>query len=542
MVTRTQLLPFLAGAGVVALFATSMVAVSQAQRAGQEAERAEQLEARVAALEAEVETLEGEVERLESRGGLDAVLDDLLGGLLGGDTGQLDDLLGGLLGGDTGQLGDLGDLGGLLDGLLGDGGGFAELFGTGGVPGADCLTPTGGDGLAGMLGGLLGPGDSTASDDLDDVIAEVTSQTEQLRELTFDEPVDIDLLDDDALRADLDRALHAQHDPQASAVRTATLTALRAIPPDTDLDAVQRELLDGQVAGYYVPDERRLVVRSDGERLSPLDRVVLSHELQHAVADQALGLPPLDELDADAALAALSLVEGDATLTMNLWALQHLSLTDQLSMLGAGDLQVQQEALAATPHHLRRGLLFPYTTGLDLVCELWLEGGWSAVDAAYGDLPATSAGVLWPDRAGEPAAPAPELTAPTDAEEATTDTFGAAELLWLLEAPADDPDRTLDDPLARAAAWAGGEVTVWDTVDGPVVGVALRDRQQGDPALCGTVTRWAVAATGATPDRHDGRTEVSDDRGTLVVACDADAVRVGAASTTERARGVVAAP
>lgn len=516
MPTRTPALSALIGLVIVALVASSAAAVVQLRRTTVERERAQQLAADVARLEAEVADLR---DRLASgSGGGGGPLD----GLLGGDLGDLGGLLDGLLDGDLGGL-----LGGDLGGLLG-----------GGIPGVRCLTPTsdpGGTGglgglFDGLLDGLLG-GRSTTPTEPDALVDHLSTQVVELRSLDFATSVTVDFLDDDALSKELTELFDDELDRDRLAYEAAVLKALRAIPADADLEGLSRELLDGQVAGFYEPETGRLVVRVADEGLRPIDRVTIVHELGHALVDQAIGLPALDEdVDYDATLARLAVVEGDATLLMNHWTVQHLSLMDQLGAVSGSDLEEAQAQLDAFPHHLQRELMFPYTDGLDLVCDVWLTGGWAAVDALYDDLPTTSAGVLFPARAGEAPAAPPALVAPTGGEELLVDTFGAAPLSWLFEAPGGEVARALDRPVERAAAWAGGEVRLWNVGGRAVVGLALRDRSAGDPPLCASVTDWYAAAAPPAASRSttgDATTFTHGDGSGVVVTCTGDEVRVG---------------
>jgi hypothetical protein len=517
--------PFLAGVTLLALVVASVGWVTQAQRTSEAEARADALEEEVHALRAEVARLEAEVEAA-STGGMEAALGELLAGpagrmlgemlsdgelerLLSGLLGErdvaelLEDLLGGrdlegLLGGRS--LGDLlgratahGDTSDVdvLGGLLGDG----EVL-AGGIPGASCLTGT----APGGLGGLLGGGATDLPDEPEDLVDVVAAQVAQLRELGWTDDVEVDFVDGRELGGRLDELLDdadAEHD---LAAQERLLTALGAIPADTDLERLRRDLLDDQVAGYYAPEDGELVVRvPDDGSIRPLDRVTLAHELTHALADQALGLPELDAApyadDADAALGALAVIEGDATLLMQRWSTRHLSLADQLLGLLGADVVGAQAMFATVPHHLQQELLFPYTAGLDYVCAIHREGGWAAVDAAYEQPPATSLEILRPDLDGFSAATPPALAPPADGEEVLAATFGAAPLQWLFEAPGGDPARGLETPAARATAWGGGEVRVWE-IGGEgrtATGLTLVDRGEGPP-LCDSVTRWHAAA------------------------------------------------
>jgi hypothetical protein len=512
MASRTPLIAAVVAIVVLALAGGTVASLLEARRASAEA----------AELRERVAELEKEVAELEAAGG----------------SGPLDGLLDGLLGDSDG---------GLLDGLLGGGDLDALRSGTAGeVAGARCLTPGAGDGggeggpFEGLLDGLLGGGDDApVPDDPDALVDHVAGQVEDLRELTFTDEVDVRFLDDAELRDELDRVLEDQLDSDELAARTDALVALRALPPGSDLVELQRDLLDGQVAGYYAPEDGDLVVRTPEGRIRTIDRITLAHELDHALVDQNVGLPDLDG-DDDATLAELAVVEGDATLLMHLWTLEHLPLRDQVGLLGAGDLAGQQEQLASFPHHLQRELLFPYTAGLELVCDRWLEGGWSAVDDAYADPPRTTAGVLDPSRADESPERPPALSGPDGATAVWRDSFGAAPLSWLFEAPGGDPEAALDEPVSRALAWRGGEVRTW-TLDGDTVaGLALAADPDADHGLCGSVRDWLDAALPeATIDEVGADLRAEGDGPPTVVRCDEEGVRVGVGPTVEVATAVL---
>jgi hypothetical protein len=159
-----------------------------------------------------------------------------------------------------------------------------------------------------------------------------------------------------------------------------------------------------QVAGFYDPETGEMVVgRATTGPLDGATRMILAHELDHALTDQVLDLPLAPERPApgaeDTALAQLALIEGDATLAMQLYALRHVGLLEQLS--GLGSAAGAQQQLTALPHHLRSTLTFPYLQGLAFVCRLHAGGGWKAVDRAYDEPPTTTAQVLFPERYDE---------------------------------------------------------------------------------------------------------------------------------------------
>jgi hypothetical protein len=555
MTPRTTAL--IAAGLVTALVGLAVLAGLQGRALDAERDRFAALDAEVQGLRSEVETLRDELDAATapppdasegedgergaddpgdgggdsdaSDGGAADDVDALLDGLLGGG-GPPD--LGGLL---DGLLGGEGELGDLLGGLLG-GEGFGDLFAAGDTPGARCLLPSGDDpiGMLGELFGGSGAGDAPADEDPDDLVRTIADQVAELRGLAWQDDVEVAFLDDVATRARLQELLAEEDaiDRAALAVQERLLTALRAIPADTDLEELQLALLEDSVAGFYVSDTGELVVRvPDDGRIRGIDRITIAHELQHALADQALGLPdptepPLSE-DADATLAALAVVEGDATLVMQQWGLEHVSLMEQLGAFSDPDMVAAQAALDDVPHVLQQELLSPYLDGMDWVCDRYLEGGWPAVDAAYRSPPATSAEILFGEPV-DPVAPAP-LGTPRGFDEVGSMTFGAAPLLWLFEAPGDELDRALDTPEARAMAWGGGVAEVWSRGEDTAAGLALTDRSgPGAPGLCASMGAFVEAAY---PDWRELPAEAGrvwrGPGGAAVLRCEVDDVVLG---------------
>jgi hypothetical protein len=279
------------------------------------------------------------------------------------------------------------------------------------------------------------------------------------------------------------------------------LTALGAIPPGTDLKQLAGDELASQVAGYYDPRTKELVVLSDAEKsLNALERVTLSHELGHALADQRLGLPGDPNATAppqggeDANTAQTALVEGDATLLMEAFAAGNLTPGDALGVLGSLGSAGSSGSL---PHYLEASETFPYLDGEGFVCHLYKRGGWAAVDKAYRRPPVSTAQILFParyDRNERPVAPPPPAAPGPGWKRSYRLAVGAADLLWLFEAPGNKTSRALSSPRGRAAAWAGGHGTVWTNGDRSAFTMALVERRGSRPRLCASIRAWARAA------------------------------------------------
>ena len=338
-----------------------------------------------------------------------------------------------------------------------------------------------------------------------DALVEWVQRDRHLKFKTVPKPVYVD-------QAEMARRVRAQilRDYTAKDAQRdeALLVTLGVLAPNVDLRDEYAQFVGGQVAGYYDPKTGEMVILGNADQ--PLDETeltTLAHELEHALADQALGIPKAAEASnaqgSDAQLAATALVEGDATFTMTDFQLQSLG-ANGLPDLTSPDLGGQLQALEQAPHFLSAELLFPYTEGLRFVCDLKSNGGWDAVDRAYKRPPRTTAQVMFPSRytSNERAArpPAPDQPGP-QWRRVRTETIGAADLMFLFEAPGGDTDRALSDARGRAGAWAGGTLTQWQDGDKHAVTMSLVPRAgTSGPGLCDSMRAWLAA----TPQPSSG--------------------------------------
>jgi hypothetical protein len=265
-------------------------------------------------------------------------------------------------------------------------------------------------------------------------IDQLMHDAERVRELPFLSPVVAIVQDAEAIEAYVASQIEPAHVDEAIAL----YGALGLIDPALDLRALWLRLMSEQVVGYYDIDQGRLVIRDDVMRgfangrpsVSPrvkkraygakkpakherVDleeaRVVLIHELVHALQDQHLELAQTmkDERDTDAENALRALVEGDATLAMISYVFDKegvplTALTRDPARVrglsGAVTAPMQGTELANAPAIVRVSLMSAYVDGLSFAAALHGAGGFSRVNRAYAELPASSEQVLHPER------------------------------------------------------------------------------------------------------------------------------------------------
>ncbi len=287
------------------------------------------------------------------------------------------------------------------------------------------------------------------------------------------------------------------------------LKGLLLMPQDASLESLYLDMLTSQVVGLYDDDTRTMYVVTETGDIGPTQEITYAHEYTHALQDQAFDLSSIQGKatdQGDRALARTTLIEGDATLLMSLWAQQHLTPAQLLQVAGAAD-PAATAALERIPPILRETLEFPYTTGLQLTLSAFQQGGFAAVDSLFANPPDSTEQVLHPDKLASREAPV-KVAFPKDLAKrlgdgwsvALQDTLGELQLGILLRetGKADQPTST-----AAAAGWGGDRVAV---VDGPggATGVVLdtawdtpADAAEFSAALAGVMSSLQAAGRSA---------------------------------------------
>ena len=227
-----------------------------------------------------------------------------------------------------------------------------------------------------------------------------------------------------------------------------------------------------QVVAFYDPEPRRFFVIRGAENAfegagmeAMADRLILSHELMHALQDESLRLDRrLKELrdNTDRTLALECLLEGEATLVMVRVAVSDIpgaseEVEEMLApLLSAGALE-KANVPKDIPEYFVEQLFFPYTEGTAYVRRAIAKGGWAEVDRLWRSPPLSTSEIL---HDVPPIAPATDLL-PADAAPLSppglrplfSDTLGEWTIRFLLR-------RTLPDEDADAAAegWRGDRI------------------------------------------------------------------------------------
>ncbi len=256
------------------------------------------------------------------------------------------------------------------------------------------------------------PGASDAPDATESLAAllarvdAVAREVAKVRGLPLKRRVASEVVGRDELRA---RLLKLAADEKTTAEAAAEGFALERwglIPRGMDYKAMLVDVLTEQIAGYYDAETKKLTISQAAGNDPAWAEMVLAHELDHALQDQAFDLRRFEDVpdtEGDAAAARRALVEGDGIALMIEvmvgrarakldWANPEIARTIEHSMAGGGGGDLDRAPLA-----IREAMLFPYRAGFGFVAALRRRQPWTAVDAAYARPPRSTEQILHPE-------------------------------------------------------------------------------------------------------------------------------------------------
>jgi hypothetical protein len=243
---------------------------------------------------------------------------------------------------------------------------------------------------------------------------------------------------------------------------------LGLLPDSINLKSLLLDLYTEQVAGFYDPASHTLFGVRGAE--PAMLRLVLAHELVHALQDQYL---PLDSImkkqdDADQQTASQAVLEGHAMIASILAFAPDRELIRQPQFWSMAREQVRSSAssmqvFAKAPLVLREGMIFPYLNGAE-----WMRW-WDSAHAGHpfptvAELPRSTEQILHPDRYARGDQPVPVHF--DDPEKPLyEDTLGEREI-QVLATVLRGGGEVVDD---TATGWGGDRFRTYRTPAGPAL-------------------------------------------------------------------------
>jgi hypothetical protein len=316
--------------------------------------------------------------------------------------------------------------------------------------------------------------DTSPPSSAESIPSEIASQMDEIqmqvvleRGLKPSEAVTRTLYTPDQLNAKFIRDFEEEYSVEEAQTDAITLAAFGLLEPDFDLYNFYIDLYSEQVAGFYDPETKEMVV-VQGDEFGGPQRLTYAHEYTHALQDQnydlenGVGYNEEDcEADSEGCAAVRALIEGDASLTEINWFLTYATPQDQTDIMefySEMDMPVYESA----PEFIIMGFMFPYEYGYAFVESLHSKGGWGTVDRAYQNLPKSTEQIMHPERYPDDVPVMVELpdltdTLGSDWKEIERDVMGEFYTYLILSQGLDINARIDDDEAQLAAEGWGGD-------------------------------------------------------------------------------------
>jgi len=244
------------------------------------------------------------------------------------------------------------------------------------------------------------------SEETTNLMAALEEQVKSVRNLPGPLNIDRELMANDKLRMVMENQLIDEEVREQLRKDEIVLQALGFINGSYDLVQAGLNSRGDALGGYYDPDGNKINVI--GSSFLGVQQSIYVHEFAHAIQDanfdlNRLGLFPDCDRPLQACLAARALVEGDASLTAEMW-LEAFPPEEGLAEILDYEPPPALFEEQVEPSYFVMNNVFAYEYGQKFVEELYEAGGWNRVNRAYAALPETTEQILHPSKylQGEP--------------------------------------------------------------------------------------------------------------------------------------------
>lgn len=311
----------------------------------------------------------------------------------------------------------------------------------------------------------------------------VAAEVEAIRGWKFKEPVRKALCSAEHVRAYMTKQIEKHYPAGKVEAVQAALRMVGLIPQTCELRKAVLDLLQGQLEGFYDTDSKTLylVKRDNVEYGGLIQRILLAHELTHALDDQYVDLEKLitaGERREDTDLAHAAVAEGSATSLMMRYMLQAQAAGDadpaELQTYVKEEAARSRSLLDAPPYF--HTMVATYVCGMHFLTKgnllaMMMPGSKGVGDdliAAVKDPPASMEQILHPEKYWDAEKKDPPVTvADADVEKAVVppgfqvlhrDTFGEV-LAAVLTQPKERKANTM--LMGLATYWTSPAATGW---------------------------------------------------------------------------------
>ena len=207
----------------------------------------------------------------------------------------------------------------------------------------------------------------------------------------------------DEIKQYLTDSLKQDYSAQELRQQEAMLKAFGLVSNEFDLEKFLITFYTEQAAGVYDPRRRTMLIAEWVP--DSMQKLVLAHELTHALQDQSFDLEKFEHAargDDDATSARQAVVEGYATAAMIEEMVKPASLASLPSLAPMLNMMIQRPmtefpAFSSAPFFFRYSALFPYSEGIAFMQTGLTHGGWKRLNELFVRPPTATKEIFEPE-------------------------------------------------------------------------------------------------------------------------------------------------
>ena len=308
---------------------------------------------------------------------------------------------------------------------------------------------------------------------------ELARRVEEIGGLSFRTKVPIDFMSRGELARYIRELFEEEYAVDYAEREERALRAFGFLDDHEGLREIRERVLNENIAGFYDerPGVKKLFAISSDSTLNLMNQLILSHELRHAVQDQHVVIRDMLRVESDyddRRLAALCLIEGDASLLMEQYLTSgvtknapELANLFQAFSQGISGPEVAQmfagPALQTAPPIVQEQLVAPYFQGRNLAVAVHELGGFALLNDSLHTPPRSMEQVLHPEKYLDGSDEPVEVTLP-EARGRTVDFEGRLGELLIRVLLGDGASSATAN--TAAAGWGGDSYAVLEHGDG----------------------------------------------------------------------------
>jgi len=243
-------------------------------------------------------------------------------------------------------------------------------------------------------------------------ISKIRERIEKTGKLRYKSDPEVQYMQGDHFRQFIHRYFESAYPAEMAEKEARYLTLMGFLDPGVSLNGIRKRLVMNNAGGMYDEQTGKLMILNEYMHSDPVYRLILVHELRHALQDQHFNIAKLfgnlSDFD-DRKIAVTAALEGDAMLLMTRYADKYtpFPVSPELSLSGYNSDALLTFSPVKFSHNLdnvpaaiKHHLSMPYIQGLKFTFSIFKKGKgkWGPVNRILKDPPVSSEQILHPEK------------------------------------------------------------------------------------------------------------------------------------------------